>query len=108
MTMRKVGLFVTGLLLILSVQAALVTIDSTEYHIRLIDPVKQDSAARTYKVILCFDEHRYPATYQLSMRIEVCLEKICKPLELTLFWNALGDYEYLEYPEHLPLTKYNL
>ena len=105
--MKKIGFIIPLILFVLSVKTTLAAGDSVEYRMTLTDPVKPDSAAQTHSVILSFDEHGFPDQYKLPLFIEVCLKQICKPLDVTLCWNALGDYEYLEYPEHLPLTKYN-
>jgi hypothetical protein len=96
-----------GLLLVLSFQTTMAAGDSVAYQMILSDPVKPDSAYLPYTVVLSFDEYGFTDKYKLSLFIEVCLQKICKPLAVTLFWNALGEYEYLEYPEHLPFTKYD-
>ena len=105
--LRKTGYFVCLLLLVLSVQTTLVAGDSVAYQMILTDPVNPDAVYLPHTVVLGFDEYGFPDKYKLSLFIDVCLQKICKPLAVTLFWNALGDYEYLEYPEHLPFTKYN-
>lgn len=91
----------------LSVQTALAAGDSVAYQMILTDPVKPDSVYLPHTVVLGFDEYGFPDKYKLYLFIDVCLQKICKPLAVTLFWNALGEYEYLAYPEHLPFTKYN-
>ena len=91
----------------LSVQTSLAAGDSVVYQMILTDPVKPDTVYLPHTVVLGFDEYGFPDKYKLSLFIDVCLQKICKPLTVTLFWNTLGEYEYLEYPEHLPFTKYN-
>ena len=105
--MRKAAFIIIVLLPVLSVQTAMAAGDSVAYQMILTDPVKPDSGYLPHTVILSFDEYGFPDKYKLSLFIEVCLQEICKPLTVTLFWNALGEYEYLEYPEHLPFTKYN-
>jgi len=105
--LRKARFIIFGLLFVLSLQTTKAAGDSVRYQIILSDPIKPDSAYLPYSVVLSFDEYGFPDKYKLSLFIEVCLQKICKPLAVTLFWNALGEYEYLEYPEHLPFTKYN-
>ena len=94
--MGKAGFIICGILLVLLAQAALAAGDSVEYQMILTDPVKPDSVAQTHTVFLSFDEHGFPDKYKLSLFIEVCLKQICKPLAVTLCWNALGDYEFLE------------
>ena len=36
---------------------------------------------------------------------EVCLDGVCKLVEVSMYWDALGFYKSLEYPEGKPLTK---
>jgi hypothetical protein len=36
---------------------------------------------------------------------EVCLDGVCKLVEVTMYWDAIGYYQSLEYPEGKPLTK---
>lgn len=36
---------------------------------------------------------------------EVCLDDVCKLVEVTMYWDAMGFYQRLEYPEDQPLTK---
>ena len=36
---------------------------------------------------------------------KVCLDDVCKLVEVTLYWDAIGYYKRLEYPKGKPLTK---
>ena len=36
---------------------------------------------------------------------KVCLDDVCKLVEVTLYWDEIGYYKRLEYPKGKPLTK---
>ena len=36
---------------------------------------------------------------------KVCLDDVCKQVEVTLYWDAMGFYQRLQYPKDQPLTK---
>jgi hypothetical protein len=98
---------ISGTLLVMAVQAVPASVDSLAFPVELTDPVRPDSGAGTHKVVLSLDKNGFPETYQLSLYIDVCLEKICKPLYVSLFWDALGDYKNFDHPEQHPFTKYD-
>jgi hypothetical protein len=75
------------------------------YELELRDPVQPDRPAQSYPVVLSLDEQGFPLEYRLRLITGVCLENLCKPLVLTLFWDDLGTYSRLEYAEQEPLTK---
>lgn len=77
------------------------------YDLELVDPVHPDLAGRMLPMWLSFDHQGFPDEYQLSLQTEVCLERVCKLLKVTLVWGALGNYSRLELPRGDPLTKKN-
>lgn len=77
------------------------------YELELEDPVHPDITGQIFPVWLSFDQQGFPAEYQLSLQTEVCLDRVCKLLEVTLVWDALGNYSRLELPRGDSLTKKN-
>ena len=56
---------------------------------------------------LIFDKDSLPLFYYADILTPVCIDKICKPLYLELYWDLLGNYVgYGEYEEEL-LSKYD-
>jgi len=77
------------------------------YDLELSDPVEPDLPKQTYSLQLNLNADGFPKEYQLSLRTDVCLERVCKFLIADLFWDALGQYSRLECAEQSPLTKSN-
>ncbi|MEE8452091.1 MAG: hypothetical protein V3R99_09260 [Thermoguttaceae bacterium] len=61
--------------------------------------------ARVYDVVLTRDRRGFPVEYALSFETHVCTDKQCKPVEVTMVWNAPGYFDRLGYPPGKPLTK---
>ena len=78
---------------------------TAEFHIELADPSAPDLPPRTYSVVQTSDEHGFPAGYALSFTTQVCVNRQCRMVEVTMHWDALGYYERLECPADTPLTK---
>jgi hypothetical protein len=77
------------------------------YELELDDPVHPGISGKNFPVWLSFDQQGFPCEYQLSLQTEVCLDRVCKLLEVTLVWDALGNYSRLELAGEDPLTKKN-
>jgi len=75
------------------------------YELALLDPVYPEHPAQTYTVVLELNAQGFPDQYRLLLQTGVCLDQTCKRLSVTLFWDALGKYLRMEYPENIPLTK---
>ncbi len=75
------------------------------YDVELSDPIQPERSNRVQSVVLRLDENGFPEEYRLFLQTHVCLEQTCKRLDVTLFWDALGQYSRLEYPGQTPLTK---
>ena len=73
--------------------------------VELADPLFPTRPAVPQRVIQYRDKNGFPAGYALRVATEVCIDKKCQPVEVTLYWNALGYYERLECPPGKPLTK---
>ena len=75
------------------------------FKMELPDPVSASTPARIYPVVQTKDENGFPVGYALSVTMIVCTDEKCKPVVVTMHWNALGYYERLEHPPGKPLTK---
>ncbi len=73
--------------------------------IELTDPVYPEEAKRQYTLNAHPDAAGFPSGYSMKLVNKVCLDDVCKLVEVTLYWDAMGFYERLEYPERRPLTK---
>lgn len=71
----------------------------------LSDPVSPTTPVRIYRVVQSKDQNDFPVGYAMQVVSEVCADKKCRLLEVTLHWNAVGGYERLDYPPGKPLTK---
>ncbi len=71
----------------------------------LSDPVVSSAPPRVHRVVQFRDGNGFPVGYALPVTTEVCTDKKCKVVELTLYWNAVGYFERLECPPGKPLTK---
>ena len=75
------------------------------WQVELRDPVSASADLHVYDVVQEFDEHSFPSGYHMKLLADVCDDKLCKILDVTLFWDELGRYVRLETPSHAPLTK---
>ncbi len=75
------------------------------YEVELSDPADPGIPVRSFPVELILTGQGFPEEYRLSLVTGVCPDQVCRPLIVTLFWDAIGNYTRLEYPENSPLTK---
>ncbi|MDM8173053.1 hypothetical protein QT327_01600 [Olivibacter sp. 47] len=59
----------------------------------------------TYELVLVFDAGKQPVYYFRDIFTPVCLDNVCKPVRIKLFWDLLGNYLRYEVPKAEPLTK---
>ena len=60
-----------------------------------------------HEMVLIFDADSLPLYYYSDIQTPVCIDNICKPLYIELYWDLLGNYlGYGEYKNHL-LSKYD-
>ena len=79
--------------------------DRSVFQVALHDPVAPEAPPRQYEVVARSDEDGSPAGYQLTVQVNVCSAGLCRMVNVTLYWNALGHYERLECPADSPLTR---
>ena len=73
--------------------------------IQLTDPVYPKKPKKEHSLTAYSDEQGFPSVYSMELINEVCLDGVCKLVEVTMYWDAIGFYQNLEYPEGKPLTK---
>ena len=73
--------------------------------IELTDPVYPENPKRQHTLIVSRDSQGFPSGYSMKLVNKVCLDDVCKLVDVTLYWDAMGFYQRLEYPEDQPLTK---
>jgi hypothetical protein len=73
--------------------------------IQLTDPVYPKKPKKEHSLTAYIDEQGFPSGYSMELINEVCLDGVCKLVEVTMYWDAIGYYQSLEYPEGKPLTK---
>lgn len=73
--------------------------------IELTDPVYPKKPKRQHTLIVDLDAQGFPSGYSMKLLNKVCLNDVCKLVEVTMHWDAMGFYQRLEYPERRPLTK---
>lgn len=62
-------------------------------------------SGESYKLILAYDNGKQPVYFFRDIFTPVCLDDVCKPVRITLFWDLLGNYLRYEVPKDEPLTK---
>lgn len=61
----------------------------------------------THKLHLLRDKEETPLLYYADLHTPVCIDGVCKPVFLEMYWDLLGNYVgFGEYPDR-PLTKYD-
>lgn len=71
----------------------------------LSDPLYPVQPARSYDIVTARDEHGYPSRYSLRLVAATCFDGKCKPLDVTLHWDAIGRYVGLDTPPDRPLSR---
>ena len=93
-------LFLSGLL------GTLVPANANETTtIELTDPVYPEKPKKKHTLQVYLDSQGYPSGYSMELVNKVCLDDVCKLVEVTLYWDAIGYSQRLEYPKGKPLTK---
>ena len=84
----------------------LAPVDAKEIStIQLTDPVYPNKPKKEHNLTVYFDTEGFPSGYSMELINKVCLDDVCKLVEVTMYWDAIGFYKGLEYPEGKPLTK---
>ncbi len=78
-------------------------IRSTEEAFSVFDPQHE----LEHPVQLCRDAGGAPRLYYADVQTPVCIDGICKPVRIAIYWNLLGAYIGYGLYEGAPLTKYD-
>jgi len=93
------------LLLNFSTESVVFARSNVVQTIELTDPVYPKNPKRQHTLIAYPDARGFPSSYSMKLLNKVCLNDVCKLVEVTMYWDAMGFYQRLEYPEMRPLTK---
>ncbi len=70
------------------------------------DPVHTESTVtRTITIIPQWDEDGFPDGYRMPLHTEVCLNRLCRRLQVDLEWDAIGRFRILHVQPDHPLTR---
>jgi hypothetical protein len=86
-------------------RSATILTNSHDVILQLTDPVAPGEPPRVYRVKAEVDQHGSPKGYSLQFTTHVCIDDQCRAVTIIMRWDALGRYQSLETPEHLPLTR---
>jgi hypothetical protein len=75
------------------------------HRVELADPVFPSRPKRVLRVVQSKDRNGFPVGYASRVTTEVCTDKKCRIVEVTMYWDAVGYFERLECPAGKPLTK---
>ena len=75
-----------------------------EYHV--LDLYSKDSSHQ-HKVYLLKDSLNSPLLYYASINTPVCIDELCKPLVVSVYWNLLGNYAGYGLVGEEPLSKFD-
>lgn len=78
-------------------------IQATEEAFSVFDPQHE----LEHPVHLCRDANGAPRLYYADLQTPVCIDGICKPVRIAVYWNLLGAYIGYGLYEGDPLTKYD-
>ncbi len=58
-------------------------------------------------IYLLYDEHANPVYYTTKLVGDVCLDNFCKPINIAIYWDLLGNFKDYVADEKHPLTKFD-
>lgn len=79
--------------------------DPGRFQVELADPAFPSRPPRVVEIFQSRERNGFPAGYAAQITTEVCMDKKCRIVEVTMHWNAVGFFDSLEYPVDKPLTK---
>lgn len=78
-------------------------IDTAEYVLSF----PSTTTASDFALYLLKDENRQPLFFYSALTTPVCIDNICKPVDIELYWDLVGQYIGLAIDPERPLTKYD-
>lgn len=68
---------------------------------------KNPDTAITHKMFLLSNEKDQPLLFYSDIKTPICIDNVCKPLYVEVYWNLIGDYVGFGVHENQPLTKFD-
>ncbi|GAB6165450.1 hypothetical protein JCM19992_14500 [Thermostilla marina] len=96
---------IAPLLLVTAAVGITGTVRSATMQVALPDPLYPDQPPKQCRIEIALDRYGVPTTYRMRLQSATCFDGKCRPLDVTLTWDAIGRYRSLEVPAKLPLTK---
>lgn len=60
-----------------------------------------------HQLELLLDQNEQPLMFFASINTPVCIDNICKPMDIEIYWNLIGGYVGYGILEQFPLTKFD-
>lgn len=86
-------------------QGPVASVQSRGCQLVLSDPVNLAAAKNTYYVRQSSGMNGFVKEYSLMLETDICYEKVCKPIHVSIHWDMLGRFLRLECANGSPLTK---
>jgi hypothetical protein len=93
------------ILLFTALTVQLLLADSISFAIK--DPLFPTDEPRQCTLVSDEDAHGQISGYHMRLMTDVCLDRTCRMIDVTLYWDAIGRYLKLEPSRTFPLTKLN-
>ena len=61
----------------------------------------------THELLLLKDDKERPLLYYADIQTPVCIDGLCKPVNIALYWNLVGNYVGFGLEQDQPLTKFD-
>lgn len=74
------------------------------HHIIIKHPGEKEAIEVT--LIEIQNKNGHTVRYKMDVKSVICLEEVCKVIPVTLFWNAVGEYQAYKLQEGATLEKY--
>jgi len=74
---------------------------------KFIDTFHGKDTTMEHELFLLTDSLDRPLMYFSDIQTPVCIDNICKPLFIKIYWNLLGSYVGFDAIEDQPMTKYD-
>ena len=75
------------------------------FGLELRNPARPGLPSKNYPVRLSLDARGFPEEYQMPLFTDVCLDRVCNPIDAVLVWDAIGNFRRLDVSLQFPLTK---
>ena len=75
-------------------------------NIAILEDLKNEGLIQ-HKIELLSDENNNPLLYYAKIKTPVCIDGLCKPVHVEIYWNLLGNYVGYGISKKFPLTKFD-